>query len=114
MEKRVHLIEPSQSNKRKSLYLAVDEDDDISQILLPKPKWQINTQFDNYAQASKRARKLEMGPTEVKIQPVEAKKSKRNRIPIDLKEYRQNYLNRAGIFRQSAYSLLRQKRSTNK
>lgn len=89
--------------------MCVDEDDDVSQVLLPKPKWQINTQFDNYAQPSKRARKLELGSTEFIIQPAETKKSKRVRIATDLKQYRQSHLNRADISRQSSYSLLRER-----
>lgn len=117
VEKRVHLIEPGRSNKRKSVYISVDEDEDVSQLLLPKPKWKINAQFEDFEQPPKRARKLELGATEVIIQPAQTKKVKKDRlIPAELAQYRQKMLFRAGIPRQSAHELLRlrQKRSGHK
>lgn len=108
IEKRVHIIEPGRSNKRKSVYICVDEDEDVSQVLLPQPRWKINTQSDDDERPSKRARKLDMGSTEVIIQPVQTKKPKRDRmIPPELRQYRHNLLHRAGIPRQSSYALLR-------
>lgn len=105
---------PYQPRKRKSVYLNEDEDLDL---LLPQPKWKINTQFEE-TQPKKRARKLDLGSTEVIIAPAEPSKKKKQTylIPVELARYRHNILNRAGIPRQNSQQLLRerQKRMTYK
>lgn len=91
-------------NKRKSIYL---DEEEVSQMLLPKPRWLINTQFEKERPA-KRARKLDMGSTEVIIQPLQPKKKKY--IPRELLEFRSNRMYRQEIPRQDAHALLREKR----
>ncbi|XP_031634025.1 protein slender lobes [Contarinia nasturtii] len=109
IEKRIQLAYPGASKKRKSIYL--DEDSDDVEMFLPRPRWQINTQFQ-HEQPKKRARKLDLGSTEIILQPVAPKKkTKRNvLIPIELAQYRQNKLYRADIPRQDARNLLRERR----
>lgn len=80
------------SNKRKSFY--VEEDDPIIDELLPKPKWKLNTQFEE-DRPCKRARKLEVGSTEVILKPSESKK--KPFIAEDLRQYRQREMYRKGI-----------------
>lgn len=115
VEKRVKIPVPYQPCKRKSIYLNEDEDVDL---LLPQPKWKINTQFEE-TQPKKRARKLDLGSTEVIIAPAMPTKKKKQTyypIPAELARYRENILHRAGIPRQNARALLRerQKRMTYK
>lgn len=100
----------NRTNKRKSVYLNVDEDD-VRDMFLPRPKWQINTQFDDYHQPTKRSRKLELGATQVMLQPAEPQRRKRaiQSIPLELRRYRHNILHRAGIPRQDSYTLLRER-----
>lgn len=114
IEKRI-LVAPK-TNKRKSIYLNVEEDEDVSQVLLPRPSWKIETQFNDFDRPNKRARKLELGSTEVILQPIRPNKRAIRSIPPELRRYRHNQLHRAGIPRQDTWALLRerQKRSTRK
>lgn len=86
------------------------DEDEASQMFLPKPRWQINTQFET-EQPRKRARKLEMGATEVILQPLHPKKRNLAKmLPADLVEYRRSKMYRGDIPRQDARALLREKR----
>lgn len=88
----------------------MDEDEaEAAGLLLPKPKWQIDTQFER-EQPRKRARKLELGSSEVILQPLEPKnKHVKFSIPAELRQFRQQRMYRAGIPRQDARALLREK-----
>lgn len=101
----IPVFEKARGNKRKSIYL---DEDEATALLLPKPRWQINTQFD-VEPPKKRARKLEMGSTEVILQPLVSKKNPRKRIPLELVEFRRNKMNRPDIPRQDARALIREK-----
>ncbi|XP_055300986.1 mucin-2 [Sitodiplosis mosellana] len=107
VQKRVQFAQPGRSNKRKSMYLNEDEEVDL---LLPRPKWKINMQFDA-EQPKKRPRKLDLGSTEVILKPLEPKKKKKQTylVPVELGRYRHNILNRAGIPRQDTRALLRER-----
>lgn len=105
VQKRVQYVLP-RSNKRKSVYL--NEDDEVD-LLLPQPKWKINTQFEE-EQPKKRARKLDLGSTEVILKPLPPKKKKPvYLVPVELARYRHNLLYRAGIPRQESRALLRER-----
>lgn len=88
-------------------------EDDLD-LLLPRPNWQINTQFD-HEQSKKRARKLDLGSTEIIFQPLESKKKSKKgySIPVELLQYRKNMLFRAGIQRQDARELIRERQKRN-
>lgn len=94
-----------QKLKRKSMY--IEEDDPLVDELLPKPRWQINTQFEE-VHTSKRARKLEVGSTEFIVKPLESKKKTKPTIPEDLRKFRHRQMFRAGIPREDLRAQLRQ------
>lgn len=77
-------------------------------LLLPKPRWQVNMQFEEM-QPRKRARKMEVGSTEIIVEQVEPKKKGNATIAAELLQYRRNKMYRAGIPRQDARALLREK-----
>lgn len=93
------------SNKRKSIYIS--EDDPLIDELLPKPKWKINTQFAEH-QPRKRARKLEVGSTEVVVKSLEPKKKSKPTIPEDIRLFRHRQMYRSDIPREDKRALLRQ------
>lgn len=95
-------------NKRKSIY--IQEDDPIVAELLPKPKWKINTQFDRTEddQPRKRARKLDVGASEVILKPLESKKKSQANIPEDIRKFRQRQMYRSDLPREDKRAQLRQ------
>lgn len=105
MLRSVPIFEKTKGNKRKSIYL---DEDEASALLLPQPRWQVNTQFEE-ERPKKRARKLEMGSTEVILQPLVSKKNPRKMIPVELLEFRRNKINRSNLPRQDARALIREK-----
>lgn len=96
-------------NKRKSIY--IQEDHPLAAELLPQPKWKINTQFDGSedGQPRKRARKLDVGATEMIIKPLESKKKKsQHAIPEDVRKFRHRQMFRSDLPREDKRALLRQ------
>lgn len=83
-------------------------EEDEAKLLLPKPKWQINVQFNDDQPKSKRARKLDIGSSEVVVMSLQPKK-KASSIPPELRQFRNKHIYRAGLQRQDARSLLRDK-----
>lgn len=97
--------DPSKSNKRQSIYIA--KDDPMLDELLPKPKWKINTQFEE-AQPRKRARKLEIGSTDVVFESLDSKNKSKPAIPEGVRQFRHRHAHRSGIPREDKRALLRQ------
>lgn len=85
----------------------VSADDPMIDELLPKPRWQISTQFEE-VQPHKRARKTEVGSTEIVLQPLASKKKSKPFIPEDLRNYRQRHMYRSDIPREDKRAQLRQ------
>lgn len=101
-------VQKRATNKRKSIYMDEDEAE-AAGLLLPKPRWQINTQFERQ-QPRKRARKLELGSSEVIIQPIVSNNKKvKFSISTELRQFRHQQMYREGIPRQDARALLREK-----
>lgn len=94
------------SSKRKSLY--VEADDPLVAELLPKPRWQINTQFDAEVQPAKRARKFEVGSTEMILQPLTSKDKSKPTVSEDIRKFRERQMYRSDIPREDRRALLRQ------
>lgn len=95
-------------NKRKSIY--IQEDDPLAAELLPQPKWKINTQFDGSedGRPRKRARKLDVGATEIVFQPLESKKKSQLTIPEDIRKFRHRQMFRSDVPREDKRAQLRQ------
>lgn len=111
VEKRASVMDRINPNKRKSIYLNEEEAEEAG-LLLPKPRWQINTQFED-EQPRKRARKLDVGSTEVVFRPAEPKTKGKANIAAELRQFRSNKMYRKGIPRQDARALLREKFKRN-
>lgn len=74
---------------------------------LPKPKWKIDTQFAE-VQPRKRARKLDVGSTEMFVKPLESKKKSRPTIPEDVSKFRHRQMYRPDVPREDRRAQLRQ------
>lgn len=92
--------------KRKSIY--IEKDDPMVDEFLPKPKWKINTQFETEDQPRKRARKLDVGSTEMIIKPLESKKKTKPTIPEDVRKFRHRQMFRSDVPREDKRAQLRQ------
>lgn len=84
----------------------IEADDPMVDELLPKPKWKIDTQF-GAVQPRKRARKLDVGSTEMILKPLESKKKSRPTIPDDVRKFRHRQMYRSDLPREDKRAQLR-------
>lgn len=103
--------------KAKKRRRVVDFDEPSN--VLPKPKWNVESLFDDFEQTQNKKRHrgsseihiYNSGPTEFIVKPLEPTKRRKqpssSLIPAELMEFRQKNLYRKGIPRQDARTLLR-------